>query len=144
MNNRNSDNFTYHGDGTELFKIYIVNWLLTILTLGLYYPWAKASILKYNYQHTEFDGSNFTFHGTGKEMFRGFIKVVAVIGILYGALIAAQLSGNTDSNYRGSYCILYYFAIVKFLSLYTVQCDIVLQEVLGVAFILATVVIEVL
>ncbi len=87
--------FSYHGDGTELFKIYIVNWLLTILTLGLYYPWAKASILKYNYQHTKFDGSNFTFHGTGKEMFRGFIKVVAVIGILYGALIAAQLSGNT-------------------------------------------------
>jgi uncharacterized membrane protein YjgN (DUF898 family) len=87
--------FTYHGDGTELFKIYIVNWLLTIVTFGLYYPWAKASILKYNYQHTEFDGSTFTFHGTGKEMFRGFIKVVGVIGVLYGALISAQLSGNT-------------------------------------------------
>ncbi|MES2519596.1 MAG: DUF898 family protein [Bacteroidota bacterium] len=87
--------FTYHGNGTELFKIYILNWLLTILTLGFYYPWAKAALLKYNYQHTEFDGSNFTFHGTGNEMFKGFIKVVAVIGVLYGSLLAAQLSGNT-------------------------------------------------
>lgn len=87
--------FSYHGNGTQLFKIYIVNWLLTIVTLGFYYPWAKASILKYNYQHTSFDGSNFTFHGTGKEMFKGFIKVVALFVLLYGALIAAQLSGST-------------------------------------------------
>ncbi|MCU0470539.1 MAG: YjgN family protein [Arcicella sp.] len=88
--------FTYYGKGPELFKIYIINWLLTIVTLGFYYPWAKAALLKYNYQHTQFDGSNFTFHGTGKEMFKGFLKVIGVIVVLYGSLLAAQLSGNAS------------------------------------------------
>jgi uncharacterized membrane protein YjgN (DUF898 family) len=104
--------FMYHGEGTELFKIYIVNWLLTILTLGFYYPWAKASILKYNYQHTQFDGSNFTFHGTGKEMFRGFIKVVVVFLVLSGALITARLSGNPTLILVG---ILFFYGILLLL-----------------------------
>jgi uncharacterized membrane protein YjgN (DUF898 family) len=86
--------FNYFGDGTELFKIKIINWLLTIITLGFYYPWARAAVLKYNYQKTEFENSSFVFHGTGKEMFKGFIKVVGVLLVIYGGTFAAQLSGN--------------------------------------------------
>ncbi|HZG01773.1 MAG TPA: DUF898 family protein, partial [Chitinophagales bacterium] len=63
---------TFHGRGGDLFGIYVVNWLFTVLTLGIYYPWAKAAVLRYLYQETEFDNSRFSFHGTGKEMFIGF------------------------------------------------------------------------
>lgn len=86
---------SFHGDGAKLFRIYILNILLTILTLGLYYPWAKAALLQYLYQETEFKDSRFAFHGTGREMFIGFIKALGILVIIYTLLIAAVLSRNS-------------------------------------------------
>lgn len=77
----------FWGEGSKLFGIFIVNMLLTLVTLGLYYPWARAATLKYLYQETEFEGSRFTFHGTGKEMFIGFIKAIGIFGGLYLVLM---------------------------------------------------------
>lgn len=74
---------SFRGEGSKLFGIYIVNMLLTVITLGLYYPWAKAANLRYLYQETTLDNDRFTFHGTGKEMFRGFIKAILLILGLY-------------------------------------------------------------
>lgn len=68
----------FFGKGSEYFAIVIVNWLLTALTLGIYYPWAKARQLEYLYSQTYFEDDNFTFHGTGKEMFIGFIKAIGI------------------------------------------------------------------
>lgn len=85
---------TFHGEGAKLFGIYIVNILLTFFTLGLYYPWAKAALLKYMYEESEFEGSRFTFHGTGREMFIGFIKAIGIFLGLYCVLFAAALSRN--------------------------------------------------
>lgn len=76
----------YQGKGSELFSIIIVNWLLSIVTLGLYYPWAKAKQLSYLYGSSTLNNDSFTFHGTGKEMFKGFIKAIILFIILYGIL----------------------------------------------------------
>ena len=76
----------YHGKGAEFFGIVIVNWLLTVVTLGFYYPWAKANKLKYLYGETSLNGDRFAFHGTGKEMFKGFIKAIILFGSLYALL----------------------------------------------------------
>lgn len=70
---------SFWGEGSKLFGIFIVNMLLTLVTFGLYYPWARAATLKYLYQETELEGSRFSFHGTGKEMFIGFIKAIGII-----------------------------------------------------------------
>lgn len=83
MDTSTNSNFQIHqvefkGDGFEYFKIMIVNWLFTVLTVGLYYPWARAKKLKYIYSHTEINNESFHFSGTGKEMFIGFIKVLAI------------------------------------------------------------------
>ena len=79
---------TFFGDGAKYFAIVIVNGLLTLFTLGLYYPWAKAKIRKYLWNETELVGNSFTFHGTGKEMFRGFVIAYA---ILVGIIILAAI-----------------------------------------------------
>lgn len=71
-----------HGSGGQFFGILIVNWILTVITLGFYYPWARAKTLTYIYGETEFAGSRFTFHGTGKEMFKGFIKAIALLAVI--------------------------------------------------------------
>lgn len=85
---------TFHGEGAKLFGIYIVNILLTLVTLGLYYPWARAALLKYLYEESEFEGSRFTFHGTGKEMFIGFIKAIGIFLGLYCILFGAAVTRN--------------------------------------------------
>ncbi|MFC5682028.1 YjgN family protein [Flavobacterium sp. MAHUQ-51] len=76
----------FKGKGSDFFGIIIVNWLLTIITLGFYYPWAKAKQLQFIYSSTSLNGDAFSFHGTGKEMFKGFIKAIMIFGILYGTL----------------------------------------------------------
>jgi len=76
----------FHGQGAEYFGISIVNLLLTVITLGLYYPWAKARQLQYLYGATEFNESRFVFSGTGKEMFAGFIKAILIFAVLFAIL----------------------------------------------------------
>ena len=75
---------SFTGKGIDLFKIQIVNSILTMLTLGLYYPWAKAAKLQYLYSQTIFEDHPLSFTGTGKEMFKGFIKAVLFLLVGYG------------------------------------------------------------
>ncbi len=72
----------FHGKGSDFFSIIIVNWLLTVITLGFYYPWAKAKQLRYLYSATSFHNDRFQFSGTGKEMFIGYIKTILIMIIL--------------------------------------------------------------
>ncbi|HRF82451.1 MAG TPA: DUF898 family protein [Flavobacteriales bacterium] len=73
----------FKGQGGDLFIVLVVNMLLTFITLGLYYPWAKARKLSWYYEHTELDGHPFHFHGKGNEMFKGFIKAIAILLAIY-------------------------------------------------------------
>lgn len=84
----------FNGSGGAMFGILIVNFLLTVITLGIYYPWAKAKRLKYLYAETELDNSRFTFHGTGNEMFKGFIKAIVFFAIIIGVFMLCLFSHN--------------------------------------------------
>jgi uncharacterized membrane protein YjgN (DUF898 family) len=97
----NSNQLKFYGDGGKYFGIVVVNLVLTLVTLGLYYPWARAKNLQYLYGETEFAGSRFTFHGTGREMFKGFIKAMAIIGVLFVIYFTARLSDNTATVVMG-------------------------------------------
>ena len=78
----------FFGKGSDFFGIMIVNWILTLITFGIYYPWARARRLNYIYGQTAFNNERFYFSGTGNEMFRGFIKLilfmVAAVVISFG------------------------------------------------------------
>lgn len=97
---------TFNGDGGTYFGILFLNGLLTILTLGLYYPWAKAKKLQYLYSSTEMDGSRFAWNGTGKEMFKGFLKAV---GIFLAVIITVNVLAYFKLPYVG---ILIYLAFL--------------------------------
>ena len=73
----------FHGKGSDLFVILLLNMFLTLVTLGLYYPWAKVRRLAWYYANSTLDGHPFHFHGTGNEMFKGFIKALALIALIY-------------------------------------------------------------
>lgn len=84
------------GNGKDLFKIQIVNFILNVITLGIFYPWAKARKLQYIYNNTAFEDHPFAFTGTGKEMFKGFIKAILFIVAAYAIflyLVYLQMPG---------------------------------------------------
>lgn len=67
----------YHGTGGGLFVIVFENLLLTIVTFGVYLPWARTERRKYLWQNLEFDRHRLRYHGTGREMLMGYLKVLA-------------------------------------------------------------------
>lgn len=84
----------FQGKGLDFFKIQIVNLILCMLTLGLYYPWAKVKTLSYLYNQTVFEEQPFVFTGTGSEMFRGFIKAILFFLLLYVAVVCLVIIGK--------------------------------------------------
>jgi len=79
--------FHYDGASVDLFKLYLKNILLTILTLGIYRFWAKVAVQRFHYQHTEFFEGRFGYHATGKEKFIGFLKGMVVLLPLVGMCV---------------------------------------------------------
>ncbi|WP_201633254.1 YjgN family protein [Psychrobacter immobilis] len=77
----------FKGDGSEYFKIWIVNVLLCIVTIGIYYPWAKVRTRRYFYANTEYADRYFDYHATGRQLFLGYL-----IGVLI--LLALQVVGS--------------------------------------------------
>jgi uncharacterized membrane protein YjgN (DUF898 family) len=71
----------FFGSGATLFGIHVVNVLLMLLTLGVYYFWAKVRIRRYLFGQTEFQGDRFAFHGTGPELLRGWLRAALVFGV---------------------------------------------------------------
>ncbi len=66
-------NFEFTGKGGEYFKIWIVNLVLSILTLGIYSAWAKVRRLQYFYRNTRLAGASFDYHGQPKAILKGRI-----------------------------------------------------------------------
>lgn len=79
----------FTGSGSEYFRIWIVNLLLTVVTLSLYLPFAKARRLAYFQGNTVVGGHALGFHGDPWKMFRGYLLVLA-LGITYS--VASRLS----------------------------------------------------
>jgi len=72
----------FTGSGSEYFRIWIVNLLLTLLTLGLYYPWAKVRKLRYFHGNTLVGDHPFGFHADPRKMLRGYLLVTLLL-VLY-------------------------------------------------------------
>jgi uncharacterized membrane protein YjgN (DUF898 family) len=71
--------FSFTGSGGEYFRIWIVNLLLTIVTLGIYSAWAKVRRLRYFYGSTQLAGSSFEYHGEALKILKGRIIALALI-----------------------------------------------------------------
>ena len=90
--------FEFRGNAKEYFGIWIVNILLSIVTLGIYSAWAKVRRVRYFYGNTFLDGHNFDYHAEPKQILIGRLIVVGVLILfnlstqffpLFGLLLAA-------------------------------------------------------
>jgi len=75
------------GNGWEYFKIYFVNIMLSILSLGIYSAWAKVRNKRYFYGHTSVAGAGFDYHAKPMQILKGRVIVVAVL-VLYNLTIS--------------------------------------------------------
>jgi uncharacterized membrane protein YjgN (DUF898 family) len=83
----------FTGNGAEYFGIWIVNLLLTIVTLGIYSAWAKVRRLQYFYRHTEVAGSSFDFHGSPARILAGrLIALVMLFAYNYSVRLRSPLT----------------------------------------------------
>ncbi|MET4862497.1 YjgN family protein [Morganella morganii] len=71
----------FHGRAGEYFKIWIVNFFLTIFTLGLYSAWATVRKRRYFYGNTEIDNSHFDYHALPLNLLLSRIIAIAFITI---------------------------------------------------------------
>lgn len=73
--------FEFTGNGREYFNIWIVNLLLTILTLGIYSAWAKVRRLQYFYRNTRLADASFEYHGTPLSILKGRLIAFGLLAI---------------------------------------------------------------
>ena len=69
--------FEFTGTGKEYFKIWIVNILLSLITLGIYSAWAKIRSKRYFYGNTLLNDSPFEYHATPKQILIG--RMIALV-----------------------------------------------------------------
>jgi uncharacterized membrane protein YjgN (DUF898 family) len=74
----------FTGDGREYFRIWVVNLLLTLATLGIYSAWAKVRRLQYFDRNTVLAGASFDFHGNPRAVLAGrLLSVVLLVAYHY-------------------------------------------------------------
>lgn len=76
--------FEFRGQEFEYFKIWIVNLFLTIITIGIYGPWAKVRNLKYMYNNCYLDGQNFDFDAEPLNILLGRAIALGIFLLLTG------------------------------------------------------------
>ncbi len=69
----------FSGSGGEYFRIWIVNLLLTVATLGIYSAWAKVRRQQYFDRNTHLAGAVFDFTGNPLAILRGRILAVVLL-----------------------------------------------------------------
>ena len=77
---------SFTGDTGEYFRIWIVNTCLSIVTLGLYVPWARVRTRRYFHAHSHLDGHSFDYLAKPVNILWGYLIMAAVFA-------AYQLAG---------------------------------------------------
>ncbi len=75
----------FNGRGRAYFRIWIVNLLLSVLTLGIYSAWAKVRRERYFHRTLQLNGHSFDYHGQPLAILKGRLLVFGVL-VALGAL----------------------------------------------------------
>lgn len=79
----------FHGRTGEYFSIWLVNILLTLITLGIYSAWATVRRRRYFYGNTEIAGDRFDYHARPVDILKG--RIIVFIGLVLFFILSAIL-----------------------------------------------------
>ena len=90
----NKNDLTFSGSGKEFFGIWIVNFLLTICTFGIYSAWAKVRTTNYFYGNTKLKGSSFSYTANPISILKGrIIAFVVLMAYTFLSQSSPQIGG---------------------------------------------------
>ena len=75
----------FTGKAGEYFRIWIVNTLLNIVTLGIYSAWAKVRNKQYFYRNTLMEGTSFEYLANPVSILKGRIVAAVVLGAFFAS-----------------------------------------------------------
>jgi uncharacterized membrane protein YjgN (DUF898 family) len=110
---RREHGFEFRGTGGEYFRIWIVNLLLTLVTLGIYSAWAKVRTLRYFAASTRVDGASFAYVADPLAILKGRLLVFG-FGVIY--FVASSISPVLEGVAGLAMLLLIPWAIVKSLA----------------------------
>ena len=73
----------FKGSGSEYFAIWIVNVILSALTLGIYSAWAKVRTKRYLYGNTSIDDASFEYHADPITILKGRLIAFALLFVYF-------------------------------------------------------------
>lgn len=100
--------FEFRGTGGEYFRIWIVNFFLTVITVGIYSPWAKVRTRQYFYGNTILDGAGFEYRANPVAILKG--RIIALIFFTVSSLV------SNLSPIAGLVTALLFFFVVPWLA----------------------------
>ena len=98
----------FTGSGREYFRVWIVNLLLSIVTLGLYTHWARRRTAQYFYSHTHVAGSPLEFVAETRRMVFGFLAFA-------GLYLAYQMALETGQQLAAGLLFFGFAVLAPFL-----------------------------
>ncbi len=94
----------FRGNAGEYFRIWIVNTFLTILTVGIYAPWAKVRNRQYFYKNTLLDGHSFDYTANPVAILKGYLLIGAGVLLYY-------LTEAYDPRFSFIFVLLFYLML---------------------------------
>ena len=111
-NKRKRNILVYDGATGEIYKIWITNLFLNIITLGAYSFWGKTRLRIYAIGCLSLDQDRFAYLGRGIELFVGFLKGLPVLALLFSPVILGVWFGDDTQLGR-----LWPFFVLSFITL---------------------------
>ncbi len=81
----------YDGKIGDLYRIFLVNLALNIVTLGIWRFWGITRMRRYLWSRTSSGGDRFEYDGTGGQLFVGFLLALLIIFGLFAVAAAASV-----------------------------------------------------
>ncbi|MCG7498124.1 DUF898 domain-containing protein [Vibrio sp. Of7-15] len=125
-NNKLDHTMSFTGRGGEFFGIWIVNILLSVITLGIYSAWAKVRTNQYFYGNTILDGDSFEYHAKPMQILKG--RLVALVCVLLWAV------ANSLFPVFSMVLLLAFVAVLPFLSWSNARFDSAMTSYRNVRF----------
>jgi uncharacterized membrane protein YjgN (DUF898 family) len=95
--------FRYQFDLMRFTKIYLKDFLLVLLTLGIYFPWFLNKLFFNLISNTYLGDKKFSYHGNSKDIFKiyavGFLLTILTLGIYsfwFRANLTRYICNNTE------------------------------------------------
>ncbi|MEJ5063318.1 DUF898 family protein [Erwinia sp. MYb375] len=116
----------FHGRSGEYFSIWLVNALLTMITLGIYSAWATVRRRRYFYGNTEIAGDRFDYHARPIDILKG--RIIVFVGLVLFFILSSLMPGIAPVF------VLAFFALIPWIVIRSWRYNALMSSFRGVRF----------